>query len=246
MSFLSPATIITGPKRSPRYGQCLTIDLGLPDSTLAISRDNRLPRAAAVVTMAARELMRLSKGGEKVETVLVLGSHADPTGHPDFREITENLRELRNKWFSRAKLCLLSNDPQLENAGVRVGVGAYDLPVLRFESGTAKTYSKLTGRKSTQLVKVVEQLCSLDRVIIRAEFVRGEVDNSTESEVRGWIKRLQNVRPSEILISTPDPRSRGKNLPRGIPKTRLQQIIDEVIDKVGATVTILEPADALA
>lgn len=246
MSFLSPATIMTGPKRSPRYGQCLTIDLGIPDSTLAISRDNRMPRAAAVVTMAARELMRLSKAGEKVETVLVMGSEADPTGHPDFREITENLRELRNKWFPRAKLCLVSNDPQLDNAGVRVGVGAYDLPVLRFESGTAKTYTKLTGRKSTQLVEIVQQLSSLDRVIIRAHFVRGEVDNSTETEVRGWIKRLQDVRPTEIQISTDDPRSRGKSPSRGVPKSRLQQIIDEVIDKVGATVTLLEPADVTA
>jgi hypothetical protein len=242
MSALSPSTIMTGPRRHARWGQVLTLDLGVPDRTLAISRENRLPRAAAVVTMAARELMRLSKGGEKVETILVMGSEVDPTRHPEFREITENLRELRNKHFPRAKLTLLSTAPCLDTAGVRVGVGAYDVPIVRLEGGTARTYAKLSGNKQTPLGKVVQQLSSLDRLIIRAQFVRGEVDNSTDSEVRSWIRMLQDVRPSEIQISTPDPRARGSQ-PRGIPPSRLKQIVEQLVESLGTTVTVLEPAD---
>ena len=244
MVSLTPSSIFTGPKAHPRWGQTLTLDLGLPDSTLAISRDNRLPRASAVVTMAARELMRLSKAAERVDTILVTGTAADPTSHPDFKEITENLRELRNKWFSKAKLCLSCQDPQLDDAGVRIGVAAYDWPVMRLESGTARTYSKLTGRKSTQLGKIVEQLSSLERVIIRAEFVRGSVDNSTDTEVKNWIKRLQDVRPKEIQISSPNPRSSTKGGARGVTKSRLQQIVDMVADQVGAKVLVVDTGEA--
>lgn len=246
MVSLSPSAIFCGPKAHPRWGMTLTLDLGLPDATLAISRENRLPRASVVVTMAARELMRLSKAQEKLDTILVTGTSADPTSHPDFKEITENLRELRNKWYPKAKLCLSCQDPHLDDAGVRIGVAAYDWPVMRLESGNAKTYSKLTGRKSTQLGKIVEQLSSLERVIIRAEFVRGAVDNSTDSEVKSWIKRLQDVRPKEIQISSPNPRSSTKGGPRGISKSRLQEIVDMVSDQVGATVLVVETGEAQA
>jgi len=239
---LCPSSILTGPEKSPRWGLALFIDLGTPDSTLAISRENRLPRASVVVTLAAQELMRLSKGGEKVENIVVRGSEIDPTLHPGFKEITENLRELRNKWFPRAKLCLESDEPHLETREARLGVAAYDRPVIRLESGTAKTFARQTGRKSSQLGEIVHHLTHIERVIIRAHFVRGEVDNSTPNEVKGWIKRLRDVRPNEVQISSPNPRG-GRNLPRGVTKTRLREIVEEVSDTVGATVTLLDPAD---
>lgn len=243
MVVLNPDSILTGPFKTPRWGRTVTLDLGAPDVTLAISRDNRLPRASVVVTLAARELMRLSKDGEKVDHIVVVGSDTDPTRHPAFREITENLRELRDKWFSRAKLCLVSNDPLLDSQDVRLGVGAYDLPVIRLEYGTTKTFARLTGRKSTELAPLVHQIASLDRVVVRANFVRGTVDNSTENEVKGWLKRLQDVRLAEVQITSPNPRSTSKL--KGVTKSRLREIVEQVSESTGATVTVLEPDDSL-
>ncbi len=245
MVVLNPNSIITGPSRSPRWGRALTLDLGAPDATLAISRENRLPRPSVVVTLAARELMRLSKGGEKVDNILVVGSEVDPTHHPGFREISENLRALRNKWFPRAKLNLVSDDPRLNDAETRIALGIYDNPVVRLEYGTVKTFRKLTGHKSTVLSEIVRHLSSLEHVIVQAQFVRGEVDNSTESEVKGWIKRLRDVEPQEVLITSPPPQQR-KGRPRGISDTRLKEIAELVTEEVGASVTVLDREEAVA
>ncbi|MCB9914067.1 MAG: hypothetical protein H6828_02825 [Planctomycetes bacterium] len=245
MVVLNPDSIITGPSRSPRWGQALTIDLGGLDSTLAISRENRLPRAAVVVTLAAQELMRLSKAGEKVENILVVGSEVDPTMHPGFREISENLRSLRDKWFPRAKLNLLTDFSVVDDAEVRVAMGFYNNPVVRLEYGTVKTFKALTGRKTSHLGEIVHQLASLERVIVQANFVRGSVDNSTDSEVRGWIKRLRDVRPEEVQITSPPPRAR-KGQPQGISKQRMQEIVEQVTEEVGATVILLDPEDRVA
>ena len=242
MVVLTPDTLITGPTRSPRWGQSLTIDLGCQDATLAISRDNRLPRASVVVTLAAQELMRLSKAGDKVENILVVGSEVDPTMHPGFYEISENLRALRDKWFPRAKLNLITDFSIVDDAEVRIALGFYNNPVVRLEYGTVKTFTALTGRKSTQLGEIVHQLSTLERVIVQANFVRGKVDNSTENEVKGWIKRLRDVRPDEIQITSPPPRAR-KGQPQGISKTRMQEIVDQVTEELGATITMLEPQD---
>ncbi|MDP6408528.1 MAG: hypothetical protein QGI46_04035 [Planctomycetota bacterium] len=237
---LSPSALLSGPETLDPWGACVRIDLGQPDSTLAISRENRLPRASVVVTMAARELMRLSKGGDKLKSILVIGSEVDPTQHPAFKEITENLRELRNKWFPRAKLCLISNDPDLERVEVRLAIGAYDRPMIRFEAGTARTFARLTGHKSTRFRQLAGHLESLDRVSIQACFVRGTVDNSTDSEIEGWLRRLQEVEPKEVLISSPNPRKRGKDLPWGIPIGRLKGIVEQIGDRIGAEVTVVD------
>lgn len=236
--------MLAGPKRTERWGSVVTVDLGALDSTLAVSRENRLPRASVVVTLAARELQRLSKAGEKIEHIIVLGSERDPTEHPDFKEIAENLRDLRNKWYSRAKLVLLSADPHLERTSVRLALGVFDKPVVRLEYGTVKTFRALTGRPTTELAEIVRHLASLDRVIVQARFVRGAVDNSTESEVRGWIKRLREVGPQEILVTTPETK-RGRDL-RGIPARRLDEIVEEVGEKVGAPVRVVPQEELVA
>jgi hypothetical protein len=245
MVVLNPDTIITGPRRSDRWGRALTIDLGGLDASLAISRDNRLPRASVVVTLAAQEMMRISKSGEKVDNILVIGSEVDPTRHPGFREISENLRALRTKWFPRAKLSLISDDPALGDMDARISLGFYDIPVIRLEYGTVKTFTKLTGHKASELGDIVKHLSSLEKVTVQAQFVRGEVDNSTESEVRGWIKRLRDVEPQEVLITSPPARAR-KGQPQGITTTRLQEIADRVTEEVGATVTVLDSTSAVA
>lgn len=241
MVVLNAASIISGPEKTNAWGQTFTLDLGTPDSTLAISRDNRLPRTAVVVTLAARELMRLSKEGEKVEHIVVVGTEVDPTLHPGFREISENLRALRQKWFPRAKLVLISNAPSIDSAEVRIALGVYDKPVIRFEHGTTKTFSKMTGRKSSELAEMTRFLSTLERLIVRACFVRGDVDNSTDNEVKGWIRRLGDLTPKEVQIFSPDAKKRGG--PRGITKTRMNEIVEQLAEKVSVPVTVLDSAD---
>lgn len=245
MVVLNPDSIITGPRRSERWGRALTIDLGRLDASLAISRDNRLPRASVVVTLAAQEMMRISKSGEKVDNVLVIGSEVDPTRHPGFREISENLRALRTKWFPRAKLSLISDDPALGDMDARISLGFYDTPVIRLEYGTVKTFQKLTGHKSTELGDIVRHLSSLEKVTVLAKFVRGDIDNSTDSEVKGWIKRLRDVEPQEVLITSPPSRAKKGQL-QGITPARLKEIAEMVVEEVGATVTVIDHASAVA
>ena len=144
---LTPTSLITGPKVTERWGRSIFINAGSNGTTLAVSREIRIPRASVVVTLAAQELMRLSKNGDKADHIVLIGSDVDPTQHPDFREISDNLRELRNKWFPRAKLVLISDDPDLESAETRIALGSYDFNVFRLESGTPRPSPPSPARK---------------------------------------------------------------------------------------------------
>jgi hypothetical protein len=226
------ADVVQGPIAHPELGRTVIVR-----PTLETARANRFPTQAVIVTSAARRLIELSKEGDKVETVLVEGEK-DPTSHPEFHEISANLKELLKKWFPKAKLCLQSVSPELERPQARHAIGFYDTVLLRFEAGTQKTYAALTGERPQTFKAMVENLGRLDhgRMIVRADFVRGDVDNSRDAEVRAWIRHLTDIRPAGVRISTPA-KARGKARP--VPKTRMTQIAEMVTEKTGIPVEVL-------
>ncbi|MEW6073523.1 MAG: hypothetical protein AB1726_13145 [Planctomycetota bacterium] len=225
--------IVEGPLDHPWFERSLLIR-----PTVPTPRANRFPSQAVVVTSAARRLIALAKEGEKLRSIVVEAGEKDPTLHPEFREISENLRELRGKWFPKAQLCLLSDQPSLESAEVRRALSCYDRPVLRLEAGFQKTFCALTGEKPEAFRTMVENMGRLEveRLIVRACFVRGAVDNSKENEVRAWIRHLDEIRPARVQISTPA-RPQGKSL-RPVPKAQMSRIAELVTEKTGIPVEV--------
>lgn len=230
--------IASGPLKNERLGTVLGIDLGSQDQTLAVSRDNRMPRAAVVVTTAARQLMRLSKAGDRLDTVCVYGSKIDPTLHPKFKEVTENLRDLRNKWFQRSKLVLMSAEPHVGPREVRVSLGIYDRVFLRVEGGTTKSFAALSGRKPAEFAQIIENLLGLENIVVETRFFRGSPDTTTPSEVRGWIKRLSEINPREVQILVSNKRGGAKTDPRPAPKTVVEKIAADAGEKLGVPVAL--------
>ena len=225
--------LVRGPEKCGALGACLLIE-----PVCSTHRKNQYPSQAVVVTTAARNMIELSKAGEKLKHIVVHGAE-DPTEHPEFRAISENLRELTNKWFPRADLVLFSNARNLEKADVEIALGLYDKPILRLEAGTQKTFKALTGLKASEFKDTVDHLkkLELERLILQACFVRGSVDNSTEAELKAWMKHVAEIKPASVQVYT---------LPKAIKdvkpitKSALDKIVAQVNDEVGIPCEISE------
>ncbi len=223
--------VVQGPLDHPRFGRILVVR-----PTLETSRSNRFPSQAVVITAAARKLIELTRLGEKLQAVVVEGEPHDPTKHPEFHEITENLRQLLDKHFPKADLVLVSDQPMLDRASVRHALTLYDRPVLRLEAGFQKTFAALTGGDPKAFKDMVEQMGRLgkDRVIVQATFVQGEVDNSSDNEVKAWIKHLTEIKPSRVQITTLA-KQKGR---KPVSKARMTQIAELVTSKTGIPVEV--------
>jgi len=228
--------IFSGPVKLDRLNTSVGIDLGSLDRSLAVSREVRLPRASVVVTTVARHMIRISKSGEKVDSIVVYGSVQDPAAHPDMRAITENLRELRNKWFSKAKLCLLTEASTITPELPRL-LGIYDRVYVRFEYGTAKSYAAATDKKAADYTALCSLLTGLSSLIVTSRVPRGEVDTSTEAEVKGWIKKVGELKPREVWLQSVEPKSTKKT--KTTPKARLGEIATELAEKTGIAAHIV-------
>jgi len=171
--------------------------------------------------------------------LVVEGGREGPTKHPEFHQISENLRQLLDKHFPKALLCLVAEATPLDSPNLRHALTFFDQTILRLDAGTQKTWAALTGENPKQFKGVVESLGRLgaDRLIVHTRFVRGEVDNSNETEVKAWIRQLTEIRPSGVHITTPAKAKGKKEIP--ITKSRMTQIAELVAEKTGIPVEVL-------
>ena len=226
--------VVTGPVDHPQFGKSLIIDPGVP-----AARADQFVTQAFVVTTAARRIIELSKNGDKIKAVIVANAERDPMAHPEFRQISENLRELMNKWFPKASLVLESNGQHLEDPEYRHALSSYHRPILRFEAGTQKTFAAITGCKPGEFKDVCTNLSKLelDRWVLRANFVRGGPDNSTDSEFKNWLGHVEQFNPGLIQVTTP--KKAGKET-KPVTKSRMTEIAEKTTAKTGVEVEILE------
>ncbi len=227
--------IVRGPETHPRFGKSIIVR-----PTMETPRAGRYMSQAVVVTTAARRLITLSKDGEKLAAVVLQAEpeDRDPTTHPEFAEIAQNLRELTNKWFPKSQFCLISNNPELSLPSVRHALGFFDQPILRLAAGTQKTYAALSGNAPKAHKSLVEGLSRLEieRLIVHTQFVRGSIDNSKDTEVRAWLRTLGEIRPASVHISTLA-KAKGTT-EKPITKTRMNEIVELVTEKIGVPVEV--------
>jgi hypothetical protein len=226
--------IVVGPTEHPRLGRCIVVR-----PTVETPRANRFPSQAVVVTAVARKLIELSRAGEKIQALVVEGGTEGPTKHPEFHHICENLRQLLDKHFPKAELCLVADATPLDTPNLRHALTFFDQTILRLDAGTQKTWAALTGANPKEFKGVVESLGRLgpERVIVHTRFVRGEIDNSNESEVKAWIRHLTEIRPAGVHITTPSKAKGKKEIP--ITKSRMTEIAELVTAKTGIPVEVL-------
>ena len=228
--------VVRGPLEHPQFGKSLVIDPGVPPA-----RPDQFVTHAFVVTTAARLLMSHSKIGDKLAAVVVTGSERDPMAHPEFRQISENLRELMNKWYPKASLVLESNGQHLDDPEYRHVLSSYHRPILSFEAGTQKTFAALTGRKPGDFKEICENLSKLelDRWILRANFVRGGPDNSTDSELKNWLGYVEKFNPALIQVSS---QKKADGTAKPVTKSRMTEIAEKASAKTGVEVEIIDAA----
>jgi wyosine [tRNA(Phe)-imidazoG37] synthetase (radical SAM superfamily) len=243
--------IVFGPVKSRRLGislginptptsrekcppNCVFCQKGTADTVPILARANQLPSAGVIVTSAARRIIEINRAGEKLESITVVGN-LDPTMHPNLLEIAENLRDLRNKWFPKADLSLISDSTGLGSDEVRRALRVFDRPILRFEWGTQKLFTALTGRAAAEYKQVCEALTALDRLVVQAHF---GPSNSAEADVKAWEKKVEELRPKEIQILSSEPAGKRAAKGKGLSNAKLEELATALSEATGIPTTV--------
>lgn len=238
--------IVFGPIHSRRLGVSLGMNLLPTDGKLCSFNciycecglneerrtQSRLATRETVKEALIQKLTTMQAEGVAPDVITFAGN-GEPTMHPAFGEIIEDTIVIRNRFFPQAKIAVLSNSTQLHREDVFQALNKIEDNILKLDSVLDSRIQQLNvpNAPSFTFDKLLKQLCRFDgNLIIQTMFLKGElngesVDNTTESEIAGWIEALKLIKPKQVMIYTIDRETPVKAL-RKVTKEALENIAD--------------------
>ncbi|MDQ1297397.1 MAG: Radical protein [Bacteroidota bacterium] len=215
--------IIFGPVKSRRLGVSLGINL-LPSTRKVCNFDciycecgwtgitdikgEKLPSRQEVYEALEKKLASMKEKHQKPDVITYAGN-GEPTLHPEFPAIIDDSIELRNKYFPGAKIAVLSNSTAIAKPGIRAALMKVDSNILKLDSAfdlTVKIHNQ--PRVNIKVEDLIRELKLFNgRLIIQTLFLRGTykgktIDNTIPEEIEAWLKAIEKIKPSEVMIYT--------------------------------------------
>jgi wyosine [tRNA(Phe)-imidazoG37] synthetase (radical SAM superfamily) len=243
--------IIFGPIKSRRLGISLGVNL-LPVTYKVCSFDciycecgwtvkkheqkATLPSREEVKKQLEEKLTEMAANNE-LPDVITFAGNGEPTLHPEFEHIIDDTIAVRNRLASKAKIAVLSNATMLHKSSVFNALLKIEDNILKLDSAFEETVRKIDCPNSHfRLKEVVENLKKFQgKVIIQTLFLRGnhngeQIDNTTEPEISAWLRLLEEIKPSLVMIYTID---------RDTPVQGLEKVAVNELQRIASKVKML-------
>jgi wyosine [tRNA(Phe)-imidazoG37] synthetase (radical SAM superfamily) len=235
--------IIFGPLQSRRLGVSLGINLLPLDGKwcnfdciyceCGWNRDSivarQLPLRADVRSALEAKLQAMAEA-QKLPDAITFSGNGEPTMHPEFAGIVDDVIALRHRYAPAARVCVLSNATSLTRSEVFAALQKTDSPILKLDSALTATVRLINNPAGNYAVAQVVAAMQRFRhnFILQTMFLRGEyngvpVDNTVPEELCRWLEVVSSLRPREVMIYTIDRATPAPGL-RKIPLQGLEQI----------------------
>jgi len=240
--------IVFGPVKSRRFGvslginlmplngklcsfNCIYCECGLTDEKK--KEKMRLFSAAEINSSLQSRFEALKEAGLNPDNITFAGN-GEPTLHPEFEAIIDNTILLRNRFFPKAMITVLSNATRLDRANVKSALQKLDNHVLKLEAGSNATFQAINRpTHPITLEKVVQELKKFDgNLVIQTMLIRGsvdgkQVDNTTEEELSLWLNHVKNINPKLVMLYPIDRQTPYKTLEK-VPEAEFQALAAKV------------------
>ncbi|WP_286144794.1 radical SAM protein [Bacteroides caecimuris] len=244
MTIIFPSPIF-GPIHSRRLGVSLGINL-LPDDGKVCSFDciycecgfnaerrtkKLLPTREEVRTALEEKLKDMQANGPAPD-VLTFAGNGEPTAHPHFPEIIEDTLALRDKYFPKAKVSVLSNSTFIDRPAVFEALNKIDNNILKLDTVDEeyihlldRPNGKYSVKKIIERMKEFEGNCIVQTMFLKGSYQGKDVDNTSDKYVFPWIEAVKEIAPRQVMIYTID---------RETPDHNLQKATHEELDRIVA------------
>lgn len=239
---------IFGPIHSRRLGVSLGVNL-MPDDGKICSFDclyceagynsqgygtSGLPSREQVSRDLEAKLIAMKAAGEVLD-VITFSGNGEPTLHPQFPEITDDLISLRDKYYPRAKISVLSNSTRIFDAKIADALKKVDNNILKLDSAIESTMRFLDRPNDAgfNIDRLIEGLKQFEgQAIIQTMLLRGEhdgktIDNTLPEEINALIEAYRRIKPKEVMIYSIDRPTPERNLKK-INREELTEIADRI------------------
>ncbi len=222
--------IIYGPVNSRRLGHSLGVNLmpgryKLCSFNCVYCHFGWTKKLAADLSEFTADLARREDVIKAVETALqsdmdfkyiTFSGNGEPTLHPDFPHLVDDIAALRDRYRPQVRLGLLSNSTGLHLQTVRDAIAKIDFPMFKLDAGTEATFKAINRpAKGIDFKSIIDNLTSLSHILIQTALVDGSPCNTTDDELSAYFDHLRRIRPVEVHLYSID---------RPVPRTELRLV----------------------
>lgn len=176
--------------------------------------DGRLPHLEEVEAALEEKMSRAAADGVPVDSITFSGN-GEPTVNPDFPQIVDATLRLRDKYFPKAKVSVLSNAVLVGRKDIAEALKKVDNPILKIDASSDELVGKINKPVGTyRLADIVEALKGFEgNFVLQTMFLRSpEFDTTSQEALEGWMNIVREVRPREIMVYTIDRETPDKSL----------------------------------
>ena len=211
---------IFGPIHSRRLGTSLGINL-LPDDGKICSFDcvyceagwnaqgtgtTGFPPREKVASMLEEKLRSMAENNERLD-VITFSGNGEPSFHPEFPEIIDDVIALRNFFAPNAKVSVLSNATRVHRPEVFAALRKVDNPTMKIDAPTTALAEKINHpAPGYDINRVVEALKQFNGdFVLQTMFLKSkDFDSSSPEVLNGWMDIVRILKPREIMVYTID------------------------------------------
>jgi len=166
--------------------------------------DTRLPKAAEVREALESKMILLIKEGTPVDSITFSGD-GESTINPDFPRIIDDTLVLRDKYFPKAKVSVLSNATQVHRPEIFAALRKVDNPIMKIDAPTNELIEKINHpAPGYDVARVIEALKQFNGdFILQTMFLKSKYFDSSSPEVLdGWMDIVRLLKPREVMAYT--------------------------------------------
>ena len=219
--------IIYGPVNSRRLGRSLGINILPPARKVCPFNcvycqygwtETHVARADMIPELPSVNSVRIALQEALTElpippAYITFSGNGEPTLHPEFDGIVEEVITLRDRLTPGAKTAVLSNSALVSNPLTRASLTKLDMRIMKLDCGSRETFTKYNQPcAGVDIEAITEGLVQLSGAHIQTLVAAGGRGNLNPENIEEWIERLKRIKPVSIQLYTLD---------RGYPSNQL-------------------------
>lgn len=185
-----------------------------------------------VRTLLEQKLAAMKANGDRLD-VITFSGNGEPTLHPNFNGVVDDVIALRDRYYPQVKISVLSNSTMIDRPAVVEALKKVDNNILKLDSAIDRTM-RLIDRpvnRNFNVADLVERLkqfsgqCIVQTMMLRGEHEGEHIDNTTDEEVEALLAAYLEIRPMEVMLYSIDRATPEENLQK-VPKEELETIAE--------------------
>lgn len=210
---------------------CVYCQYGSTERMALAHKENNLPEVEVVLESVEKALKK-----PRSMDVLTFAGNGEPTLHPNFLEIVQGVKNIRDHLKPELNLALLSNSSRVMDPNVQKAIDIIEMPMMKLDAGDQRTFDAINRPvEGLNLSDIIKVLKSIRGLIIQSMLIDGPNSNISGEAFQSWLNAVLDIDPKEIHIYSTDRPTAEESVIKVDPG-KLKQIENDLIKHYGLNV----------